>query len=278
MWKKIFGKEKKKILVMADTEGWTIDQKAKKLIRDKRVKGYKYTLKYWTSTTPDQLRALIKGKDLVYFANWDIYQYIDIIKKREIPMVMGVDSFRYPDFVKELGKLVDLVIIPTKELKKDFPNAHLIYYSLGEQFYPRRDFVVGFSGKPDEYKGFPLIEQACKELGVTFSPSTGNRTYQQMADYYNSIDLLVVASINEGFCAPVIEALSMNVPVISTDVGVAREFEAVYKIERTVESIKAGIQRYFTGPRIQRDFSRATIHLEHKKVFDKLIAEYRKKQ
>lgn len=269
-------KKKPKVLLLGDLEGWAIDNKVKNILNN--VKGFWYTLRYWTSTTEDEFAQLVKDHDLVYFGNWDIYKYVEIIKRLTIPSIMCVGSFRYPPNVVELAGLVDGVVIHTKELKEYFPKAVVIHNAIGPQFYPRKPFVVGFAGRPDEYKGFPMIKQACKELGVEFKPCTGEVSYKNMPSYYDSIDLLVVASINEGFCAPVIEALSMNVPVISTDVGIAREFDFVYKIERSVEGIKRGILRHYTSAYILEHFSKENISKQYKALFEKLLQKGKRKR
>ena len=46
---------------------------------------------------------------------------------------------------------------------------------------------------------------------------------EEMPKFYNSIDLYVCASKTEGTPLPIIEAMAMGVPVISTDVGIVSE-------------------------------------------------------
>jgi len=45
-----------------------------------------------------------------------------------------------------------------------------------------------------------------------------------MPNYYNSIDVIIVASSNEGLCRPILEAASCGKGIISTNVGIAEEF------------------------------------------------------
>ena len=44
-----------------------------------------------------------------------------------------------------------------------------------------------------------------------------------MPDYYNSIDVYVCASKNEGTPNPVLESMASGVPIISTNVGIVRD-------------------------------------------------------
>lgn len=47
--------------------------------------------------------------------------------------------------------------------------------------------------------------------------------HEKMPDYYNSIDLYICASKNEGTPNPVLESMASGVPIISTDVGIVRD-------------------------------------------------------
>ena len=44
-----------------------------------------------------------------------------------------------------------------------------------------------------------------------------------MPDYYNSIDVLVCASKNEGTPLTILEAMATGIPIVSTNVGVVQE-------------------------------------------------------
>jgi hypothetical protein len=108
-----------------------------------------------------------------------------------------------------------------------------------------RKFVVGCVGaKQDkfDYKGFNLVKQACKELGLELLIAN-TKQHSEMPDFYNTIDCLVIASKEEGCNNPTLEALAMNKPVISTRVGNAYEFDGVTLIERDVASIKNALRK-----------------------------------
>ena len=66
-----------------------------------------------------------------------------------------------------------------------------------------------------------------------------------MPDYYNSNDLYVCASKEEGTPNPVLESMASGVPVISTNVGIVSEAfgenKKDYIIERTKEDLKEKI-------------------------------------
>jgi len=73
--------------------------------------------------------------------------------------------------------------------------------------------------------GGPLTDslaKLCNELGLSETVIfCGHK--QNIRDYYEAINLLVLPSLKEGLPNVVLEAMIMNVPVISTDVGGIRE-------------------------------------------------------
>lgn len=76
-----------------------------------------------------------------------------------------------------------------------------------------------------------IIKPAIKELqdeGYKVELNLADRNIKtipqdEMPNFYNSIDLYVCTSKNEGTPLPVLEAMAMGIPIISTDVGVVGE-------------------------------------------------------
>jgi glycosyltransferase involved in cell wall biosynthesis len=241
-----------KILILADIPGWVVER-----IVDRMIEGidFTFTKRFYTSISSQQFVEEANQHDLVHYGNWDLQYHLGILDQIRVPFLMSIRSFRYPSYVIDITKRSNVsthVIHPA--LRDIFPGSFLIPDGIFDQFKPDHDFIIGFAGKPDEYKGFNLIAQACSELGVKFKPATGDVNPKDMYEYYKSIDLLVCASHAEGFGMPVMECLAMNKPVITTDVGIAR-FLNVHKIERSVESIKQGIQKFYTMNQVLPQYS-----------------------
>jgi len=119
---------------------------------------------------------------------------------------------------------------------------------------PKDSFVVGFVGRnsvrkrPDrlfeafakfakgknkvflymhcalqDFTGFQLPELA-KEYGIADKVAFNNRlevgqgfSDSILAMYYNALDLMVLPTSSEGFCLPLLEAMSCGVPILATD-------------------------------------------------------------
>lgn len=100
-----------------------------------------------------------------------------------------------------------------------------------------RPVIVGWAGNSKwgmeltsfDFKGFhSIIKPAIEELqaeGLAIVGRFADRNivqipYQEMVQYYNSIDIYLCASAIEGTPNPILESFACGVPVISTDVGI----------------------------------------------------------
>jgi glycosyltransferase involved in cell wall biosynthesis len=79
-------------------------------------------------------------------------------------------------------------------------------------------------GKPATESYVASLQRYVAELGlaeaVTFAGHAGDAT---LAAAYGSADVLVVTSEHEGFCVPVVEAMSAGLPVVAFDQGAVPE-------------------------------------------------------
>jgi glycosyltransferase involved in cell wall biosynthesis len=100
-----------------------------------------------------------------------------------------------------------------------------------------------------EYKGYNLVKKVCDDLGIEVVVAKGIKP-EDMPKWYKSIDLYVCASVNEGHSTPVMECLAMNKPVVTTDVGIPSLLN-VHKADRTYDSLKQEIGKFYTSPQVQ---------------------------
>jgi glycosyltransferase involved in cell wall biosynthesis len=158
---------------------------------------------------------------------------------------------------------------------KDKSKVHYIPNGVNAELF-QKDFAVGFVGSKasHEYKGLPLIQEACARLGVKLiiqSNEWPNKItpLERMPDFYREINCLAVASIGEGSNNPTLEALSMNIPVISTNTGMAANLEGVILVDRTVEDIMAGIRTVYTRKQILEKYTWKIIAKQYDKLYAK---------
>jgi glycosyltransferase involved in cell wall biosynthesis len=142
-----------------------------------------------------------------------------------------------------------------------------------------RKFVVGFIGAilgKYDHKGFLLAKQACDELGLEIKLKIIRNAshvdlHESMPDFYKKIDCLVLPSVSEGCNNPTLEALAMNKPVISTNVGIVSELENIIIVERDKESIKKALIKLSGRIQILEKYTWAIIAKEYRKLYEKHI-------
>lgn len=88
------------------------------------------------------------------------------------------------------------------------------------------------NGKEIDFKGFhtillPVIEKLQKEgYNIKTYYADKNINYisnDKMCEYYSKIDIYICVSIVEGTPKPLLEAMGCGIPIITTDVGIAKE-------------------------------------------------------
>lgn len=205
-----------KILILPDIPGWIVERCCDALIAN--LPHLSFTKKFYASETTDALVALAREHDLVYYANWgDCERHVPALMATGTPVLMSVRSHRYPSAVKQIAKQVVAVHVVNPALAKEFPGAYYIPDGIGDQFFckPR----VGFVGMPDEYKGYELVRQACDKIDCPFLAAVTQLRPEEMPDFYRKVDIIVCASVAEGFSTVVMEALAMGKLVVTTAFG-----------------------------------------------------------
>jgi glycosyltransferase involved in cell wall biosynthesis len=238
-----------KILLLSDGLGWIVDRLSNKM---KELIPQDIEVDYYTTITPDDFVKKANSVDIVHFNNWDVIRQLQLIPQIKSKVLISVRSFRYPDYVKELQKFFDVHVINPKQLEV-FPNATYIPDPIFDQFFTKRKFKVGMAFDDNsynrEYKGYNLVKKVCDDLGIEVVLAKGIKP-EDMPKWYKSIDLYVCASINEGQSTPVMECLALNKPVVTTDVGIPSLLN-VHKAERTFESLKQEIGKFYTSPQVE---------------------------
>jgi len=107
---------------------------------------------------------------------------------------------------------------------------------------------VSTSGRGSANKGFSIVEEACKELGlISLTTQYGDKKLpkEKMPEFYSNADVHVCMSKTEGLNNPILEAGAMGVPVISTDSGAATEMikdkESGFIIGRNKQALKEAL-------------------------------------
>lgn len=259
-----------KILLLSDGLGWIVDRLSHKM---KELIPQDIEVDYYTSISPEEFVKKANEVDIVHFNNWDVYRQLQLIPQIKSEVLISVRSFRYPDYVKEIQKFFNIHVINPKQLKA-FPSATYIPDPIFDQFFSDKKFKVGMAFDDNsynrEYKGYNLVKKVCDDLGIEVVVAKGVKP-EDMPKWYKSIDLYVCASVNEGHSTPVMECLALNKPVVTTDVGIPSLLN-VHKADRTYDSLKQEIGKFYTSPQVQ-DYRWGSVAEQFNKLYERILDE-----
>lgn len=145
-----------------------------------------------------------------------------------VPILMDFRDFKAKEDVKtycELKKDSDCInilftgrIVPNKRQEEVMQAFYYYnkYYHANSKLY----FVGGYVGN-EKYYGELLDYQ--KRLGMDDIFFAGHIGFRQMLAYYKAADIFLCMSDHEGFCVPILEAMSFGIPVLAKDAGAVGE-------------------------------------------------------
>jgi glycosyltransferase involved in cell wall biosynthesis len=258
-----------KVLLLSDVpDGWIVSRIADRMVAEMPDIQWERGHYCCMSTAEIVERAATSGCDLIHAMNWNFADHLPGALQADIPILVSVRSHRYPASFREAAKLVHVHAI-SRALQAEFPGSAYIPDGVMIEPQPLR---VGFAGKPGPYKGTHLIEAACKRIGARFLVAAAVPA-ADMVEFYEHIDVLCCASEAEGFGAPVMEALAMNKPVVSTRVGAAWEahLPGVTWADRTVDGIASGLLTHWHSRYVER-FTWARVCGEMRELYGRVAA------
>ena len=143
----------------------------------------------------------------------DIYNELDIDKKPTAVISDGVDTTKFKPSNLERFKLEN---VKNRKLKIGWVGNSEFTDSEGDSDLKGVRKIIKPALEELIQEGYPIeIKFADRKEGYI--------PHDKMPDYYNSIDVYICASKNEGTPNPVLESMASGVPIISTNVGIVRD-------------------------------------------------------
>jgi teichuronic acid biosynthesis glycosyltransferase TuaC len=276
-------------------------------------RGRKNPVNYWKAWREAQARIQSGGFDLIH-AQWGQSGLLALPKKLPLVVTFRGDDLEgiigangkhtaYGQVLKALSRFVarkaDQIIVVSEALARSLPNKpyHVIPSGLDLQLFspepraqarekihlsPTTRYVLfaGSAGNPR--KRHSLARQAVALLKDEFDVEllvASGLTHDQIPGYMNASDVLLLTSLHEGSPNVVKEALAVNLPVISTDVGDVRQRISGIPgcsilSDDHPETIAAAIRNVLVSA--QRTNSRTSIlELDEKQLTEKVITIYK---
>lgn len=231
----IWGRKYKLILTLQDLICYRHPKPPTFLIWPVRVVWRLFHISYWPQ------RTLLNQADAIATVSHTSKKYIQHhnITKKPITVAYNAPSPLKVKLKKPAKKLVYMgSFMPYK-------NVETLIASL--EYLPGYDLLLLSSINPRREK--ELVELAGKDARVEFFGGVSDKEY---AEILGSAHALVTASKEEGFGLPIIEAMSVSVPVICSDIEIFHEV--------------AGDAGLFFDPDSPKDFAKQVRKLEKKTI------------
>jgi glycosyltransferase involved in cell wall biosynthesis len=266
-----------KVLLIPDAPNWALDKNARDLVKYNKSE-LELDIVYFDKFMNDWEKYYNEYDLLFPMFKGLFFQMLDA-KIPEDKVITGIRSYHFWDkrktrppgynvkpsrkVIKKMQKAL-LVNTHCKKLwyifSQYFPVVHTKYTCNLEMFYPENKkqndkVVVGWAGSLTNHPGkrgyHEFIKPITDELdGVELKVQDGSVNPiiddNEMREFYNSLDLYIIASRSEGTPRPAIEAAACGVPVISTDVGIIPELieegKNGFVVDRTYAAIKNKLQ------------------------------------
>jgi glycosyltransferase involved in cell wall biosynthesis len=174
-------------------------------------------------------------------------------------------------------KNLDVLIKSISILKNDIPNIQ--FTIIGDEIQGRLRGDVGYKERLTS-----LVKTLNVNENIRFE---GWKTNNRLWEYYQNSDLFLFGSIYENFGRPLLEAASFGIPLVSTDVGVARDLigndeggillsklDEKYISDKIKELLKDEKRYVHTSKHVQissKNFSIKSISNKYEKIFARCI-------
>lgn len=288
-WRYLLKKDYKvDILYLSDYKGVSPNHKFYRLLKEYQSAAESCSLPNLSDLISEKNLFSIKGVDARPIFNHKDYDVIYFFYHRAlcdvrlmatpIPLekvIIGINNEKWADtsaekeyeiYMKGVGGLS----VCNAFIKKSFfglnENIFRVSQCIDKKvFFKTKDkrknkkFTVGWSGNYNNpLKNFNIIKDSCKKSGVRFAYAK-DLSRDQLNFWYNTLDCVVCASKSEGGPMMILEAGAASVPVISTDVGLAREIlvdkKNGLKVSPDIKSISRAIKILSSNKGLRDDFS-----------------------
>lgn len=218
-------------IVAASEKGWILRRLAKSYS--------KYLDNCTLGLSPDP------KADLNFYLNYYLFQHksgscdVGFFTHREKGEIL---SRRFDEIANE----VDWCVAMCQKTAAFLPKEKTTIISMGpdEQFLKqKKEIILGVVGREYESgrKRTNWINEIAQIPGIKIKFTNQKIPWTLMPHFYKKIDYLLVLSDNEGGPMPVLEALSMGVSIISSDVGFVKEYTTI--IYKNKEDLKDKLRR-----------------------------------
>lgn len=165
--------------------------------------------------------------DINFYVNWAIFK-----PQFKTKIDIGWFTHKENEVFDIKASQMDYCVCPSELSRNLLPpdKSFVLKHGVGEEFLNKKNNIkFGIVGR--EYgsgrKNFNIIQSLKNIPNSDFSITNGKLSKSQLVDFYKEIDYLLVTATNEGGPVPVLDALTMGVPIIAPNVGWCWEYPVI---------------------------------------------------
>ena len=187
--------------------------------------------KYYRGIGEDRVRVLMQGREQLKMLapNTDVALAVSEYNRQELedagfkdssvmPLVINMDYLNTPPSKGVVRRFSDewhnILFVGRLVPNKKFEDLIRVFYYYKKCINPAsRLFIVGSFAGLDRYLAY--LRGMAAELDLSDIFFTGHVTLEELLGYYKIADLFLCMSEHEGFCIPLLEAMSFDIPVVA---------------------------------------------------------------
>lgn len=269
-----------RILLLSDLlDNWSIHNRCKTISR--LIPEYSFEIRAGEEKEKD-IRQIVSNFDIIHINfTCGLVEYSSLIFETPYKYIITIANERslYEGYgIPNKDAFLEMIrkgAYATSVSKKVASKLNIEWIPNGvdlDLFKEGKKIKVGFVGTLSEVKNYRILEKVCYELNLDLIAkiySLKNDPQENMVNFYKSIDVLVHPSKSEGCSNVILEALAMNVPIITTATGIWDEFIGyVDFIEPYYDSIKEALRRFKSRNLIESKFDWKIIVPKYKRIYD----------
>lgn len=226
----------------------------------------------------------------VFHNNSDRYTFINknftLIKNTNLIMGSGVDIDYFKNRTKKnIFAKTPQILFPARIIKEK--GIIELVQACNELIMEDYNFVLNIAGEIDKKNNSCLNNQTLNELKDNTNINFIGKS-QNMFEIYQNVDMVVLPSWREGLSMSILEAASMSLPIITTDVPGCRDiikdgYSGLLVSPKDKDQLKNAIEIFLNNPKkainygikarktIEKNFTYQKINSEILKIYDQYL-------
>jgi len=215
-----------KVEIVYPEDGWFLQRVGEYLVNG--IRFAKGSIRY-----PNEKKKF----DITYFINYWLYRPCN---SEIVGGYFTHEEKRREKRFKSVGQKVDFAVHMCERYKKVLDGKckhNYIIYQPNDLKRLKPKLILGYASRhyPSGRKGEELLNVVSKLPFVEIKMASGNYNFENMVDFYNSVDYILITSKIEGGPMSLTEGLACGKEIITTDVGMVPKLKGCKYVHVMIE-------------------------------------------